>query len=154
MSTDYKKIIATNRKASFNYHIEETIEVGIILTGPEVKSLRLKSANIADTHADFMKGEIYVFNMYISEYEKANGFSQQQPRRPRKLLIHKRQSRKLLGKIKQKGYTLVATSLYFNNKNIAKLELALAKGKKLHDKREDIKQKDWNREQSRTLREK
>lgn len=154
MNTSLKKIIATNRKASFNYHIEERIEAGIILTGPEAKSLRFKTSNIQDSHADFIKGELYILNMYIAEYDKAKSFIKQIPRKPRKLLLHKKQSNKLLGKIKEKGYTLIATSLYFNEKNIAKIELALAKGKKLHDKREDIKMKDWQKEQARTMREK
>ncbi len=154
MSSGLKKIIATNKKASFNYHIEERIEAGIILTGPEAKSLRFKTSNIQDTHADFIKGELYILNMYIAEYDKAKSFIKQIPRKPRKLLLHKKQSNKLLGKIKEKGYTLIATSLYFNEKNIVKIELALAKGKKLHDKREDIKMKDWQKEQARTMREK
>lgn len=154
MKDDYKKIIATNRKATFNYFIEERIEAGIVLTGSEVKSLRLKTCNIEDSHADVMKGNLYIFNMYIAEYEKANKFATHSSRRPRKLLLHKREANKLIGKIKQKGYTLVALSLYFNYKNIAKLEVGLAKGKKLHDKREDLKEKDWNREKSRLIREK
>jgi len=154
MNTEYKKIIASNRKASFHYFIEERVEAGIILTGPEVKSLRLKSCSIEDSHADTMKGDIHIFNMYIAEYDKASKFAPQASRRPRKLLLHKREAGKLTEKVKQKGYTLVALSVYFNHKNIVKIELGLAKGKKLYDKREVLKQKDWDREQSRLSRDK
>jgi len=151
-ATGYKKIISQNRKASFNYFIEEKLEAGIALTGSEVKSLRLNKANIEDGHADSMGNEIYLFNSYIAEYDKSNKFSNHVSRRPRKLLLHKAEINKLIGKIKQKGYTLVPLSLYFNDKNKAKLELGLAKGKKLHDKRESLKEKDWKREQARLVR--
>ncbi len=154
MTSVPRRIIATNRKASFNYSIEDRLEAGIMLTGPETKSLRFKGSSIEDAHADFINGELYILNMYIAEYDKAKSFTKHHERKPRKLLVHKKQANKFLGKIKEKGYTLIATSLYFNEKNMAKIELALAKGKKLHDKREDIKQKDWNREQSRLIREK
>ncbi len=154
MAEEFKKIISTNRKATFNFFIEERIEAGIVLTGPEVKSLRLKAGNIEDSHADVMKNDIYIFNMFIAEYDKVSKFSTQTTRRPRKLLLHKSQSRKLIGKIKMKGYTLIALSIYFNHKNLVKVEIGLAKGKKLHDKRGDLKDKDWNREQSRIMREK
>ncbi|MDX1917053.1 MAG: SsrA-binding protein SmpB [Rickettsiaceae bacterium] len=146
------KIISKNKKASFNYFLEEKIEVGIVLVGSEVKSLRVSGCNIEDSHADIMNSELYLFNLNIPEYKQANSFATHAPRRPRKLLVKKREARKLIGKIKQKGYTLVACSLYFNSKNLAKVELALAKGKKLNDKREDLKQKEWNREQGKILR--
>jgi len=148
---EYKKIIAQNRKASFNYFIEERFEAGIVLRGSEVQSLRQGKANIEDTHAALGGNELMLFNCYIAEYEKANRFNHES-RRPRKLLLHKREIRKIIGKIKLKGYTLIALSLYFNKKNIAKIELGLGKGKKLHDKRETLKQKDWNREQGQLLR--
>ncbi len=154
MEEKFKKIISTNRRATFNFFIEERIEAGIVLTGPEVKSIRLKACNIEDSHADVMRNDIYIFGLFIAEYDKANKFCMQSTRRPRKLLLHKKESRKLIGKIKMKGYTLIALSMYFNHKNLVKIELGLAKGKKLHDKRECIKTKDWNREQSRIMREK
>lgn len=154
MNKEFKKIISYNRKATFNYFIEERIEAGIVLTGSEVKSIRISGCNIEDSHADLMGNEIYIFNSHIKEYDKANKFATHSSRSPRKLLLHKKEITRLIGKVKQKGYTLIAISVYFNYKNLIKVELALAKGKKLHDKREDIKQKDWNREQNRILREK
>lgn len=146
------KIIANNKKASFSYFLEDKLEAGVALIGPEVKSLRNKGCNITDCHADFMENELYIFNLHIAEYENANKFSKISKTRPRKLLLHKRELRKYIGKVKQKGYTIVPTQIYFNQKNIVKIEIALAKGKKIHDKREDIKKKDWDREQSKLLR--
>lgn len=146
------KIIAKNKKATFEYFLEEKLEAGIILSGPEVKSLRLKGCNLVESHADFMKEELYIFNVNIQNYDKESKFNKSASTRPRKLLLHKKQLRKLIGKVKQKGYTIVPLCLYFNNKNMAKIEIALAKGKKLYDKREDLKQKDWKRDQSRLLR--
>jgi SsrA-binding protein len=136
------KIISRNKKATFNYFIEETFEAGIVLKGSEVKSLREGKTNIEDSHADYSKGELTLFNCYIAEYEKANQFNHN-ARRPRALLLHKKEIRKIIRKIKIKGYTLIALSMYFNEKNKVKLELGIAKGKKLYDKREDIKEKDW-----------
>lgn len=150
----YKKIISKNRKATFNYYIEEVIEAGIILTGPEVKSLREGKSSIEDAHADISRNSLQLYNLYISEYAKANKFSLQSSRRPRILLLHRQEIRKIIGKIKQKGYTLIPLSLYFNQKNIVKVELGVAKGKNLHDKRETQKERDWQREQSKILREK
>ena len=148
------KVLATNKKASFNYFLEEKIEVGIVLLGSEVKSLRVAGCNIEDSHADLMNSELYIFNLNIPEYKGANSFATHAPRRPRKLLLKKRESRKLIGKIKQKGYTLIACSLYFNSNSLVKLELALAKGKKLYDKRVDLKRKEWDKEQGKILRSK
>lgn len=153
MTEEYKKIIAQNRKATFNYFIEERFEAGIILKGSEVKSLRLGKANIEDTHAGTNGQEIILHNCYIAEYDKAHQFNHY-ARRPRNLLLHKNEIRKMIGKIKLKGYTLVALCLYFNHKNKVKVELGLAKGKKQHDKRQTLKEKDWKRDQSRAIREK
>jgi len=151
--TEYKKIIAQNKRAVFNYFIEERIEAGIILTGSEVQSLRQGKASIEDSHAENSGDEIFLYNCHIAEYDKANRFNHS-TRRTRKLLLHSNEIKKIIGKIRIKGYTLVALSLYFNKKNKVKVELGIAKGKKLHDKRESIKQKDWKREQGRTMREK
>lgn len=151
--SEYKKIISQNKKASFNYFIEEKFEAGIILKGSEIKSLRQGKASIEDSHASNVANELFLYNSYIAEYEKANRFNHIS-RRPRKLLMHTKEIRKIIGKIRIKGYSLIATQLYFNAKNIVKVELALAKGKKLHDKRETIKNKDWHREQERLMKSK
>lgn len=148
----YKKIIATNRRARHNYQIEETYEAGLVLYGSEVKSLRTGKANLSDGYADERKGEFYLMQIHIAEYKDANRFNHH-PTRPRKLLMHKREINKLLGKVKMKGYTIVPLSLYFNDKNMVKVELGLAKGKKLHDKRETEKQRDWERNKARILKE-
>lgn len=149
----YKKIIAQNKKAYFEYFIEEKFEAGIVLTGSEVKSIRAGKLTIADTHAAGSKGELYLYNCHIAEYEQANRFNHITTR-PRKLLLHHKELQKIIGKIKLKGYTLIALSFYFNQKNLIKLELGLAKGKKLHDKRQSIKDKDWKREQETAMRNK
>lgn len=148
-----KRIVAQNKKASFNYFIEEKLEAGIVLTGSEVKSIRLGKVSIEDSHATNAVDDILLYNCHIAEYEKAGRFNHD-TRRPRRLLLHKREIRKIISKIRIKGYTLVALSLYFNEKNMIKLELGIAKGKKLHDKRESIKQKDWEREKGRILKDK
>ncbi len=148
MSDDYKKIIAKNKRALFEYFIEERMEAGIVLTGSEVKSLRLKGANIDDSHAASSGSEMILYNAHISEYDKAHQFNHN-TRRPRKLLLHKKEINKLIGKTRTKGYTVVALAMYFNGSNKVKLEIGLAKGKKLHDKRESIKERDWKREQGR-----
>lgn len=151
--SEFKKIIAQNKKALFNYFIEERFEAGVVLKGSEVQSLRQGKASIEDSHAAASGDELFLYNCHIAEYEKANRFNHN-TRRPRKLLLHGREIKKIIGKIKLKGYTLTALALYFNKKNIVKVELCLAKGKKLHDKRETLKQKDWNREQERLIRKK
>ncbi|MDA9163570.1 SsrA-binding protein SmpB [Rickettsiaceae bacterium] len=151
--SEYKKIAAQNKRALFEYFIEENFEAGIILTGSEVKSIREGKVAITDSHATESNGELLLYNCHIAEYEKANRFNHE-TRRPRKLLLHSREIKKIIGKIKLKGYTLVALSMYFNKKNIIKVDLGLAKGKKLHDKRQTIKDKDWQREQGRLMRDK
>jgi SsrA-binding protein len=142
------KIIAENRKAYFNYFILEEIEAGISLVGSEVKSIRAGKVNISDSHADEKGGAIYLLNANINEYHGANRFNHE-PRRPRKLLLHKKEINKLIGKVQTKGLSLVPLSLYFNEKNKVKIKLALVKGKKLHDKRASIKEKDERRAEAR-----
>ena len=145
------KVVAENRKARFNYSIEETVEAGIMLTGTEVKSARNGKSTIAESYADSKGGEIWLVNANIPEYLQAKRFNHE-PRRSRKLLLHKRQINKLIGAIEREGMTLIPLKLYFNEQGRAKLELALAKGKKLHDKRESEKKRDWSREKGRLLR--
>ena len=147
------KIVAENRKARFNYEIGEKFEAGIALTGSEVKSLRAGKATIGESYADARDGEIWLVNSNIPEYRQANRLNHT-PKRPRKLLLHKRQINKLIGAVEREGMTLVPLKLYFNEKGRAKVELALAKGKKLHDKRETEKKRDWDREKGRLLRQK
>ena len=147
----HKNIVAQNRKARHNYFIEDVFEAGIVLEGTEVKSLREGKASIIDSHAFTENNQLFLLNCYIPEYEKANRFNHL-PRRPRKLLLHRYEIRKLLGKIKIKGYTLVPLSIYFNKKNKAKIELGLAKGKAQHDKRATIKEREWNLEKGRILK--
>lgn len=151
--TSSGKTVAINRKARFEYFVEEEIEAGLVLTGTEVKSLRAGRTTIADAHAGERQGELWLFNMTINEYEGGNRFNHE-PRRPRKLLLHKKQIKKLLGKLKVKGVTLVPLSLYFNARGIAKVKLGLATGKKQYEKRDVIKQRDWKKEQGRLLRNK
>lgn len=151
--SDYKRIVAQNKKAAFDYFIEERLEAGIVLTGSEVKSIRGGKVTIADSHAAMDKNELFLHNCHIAEYDQANRFNHP-TKRPRKLLLHKKELQKIIGKIKLKGYTLIALSLYFNKKNIIKLELGLSKGKKQHDKRQSLKEKDWAREQGRVMRDK
>lgn len=134
------KVIAKNPVAYHNYSIEDTMEAGIVLTGTEIKSIRKGSANLKDSYANIKNGEVYIYGLHISPYEQGNIFNKD-PLRDRKLLLNKREINKLLGLIKQKGYTLVPISLYFKN-NFVKLELGIGKGKKLYDKREDIAKKD------------
>ena len=146
-------IVAKNSKASFNYIIEDKLEAGIVLTGSEVKAIRLGKIALADSHATVHDGEIYLYNCHIDKYEQAGRFNHE-TRRPRKLLLHGREIKKIIGKIKIKGYTLIAKTMYFNKRNILKVELAIARGKKQHDKRETIKERDWQREQGRLMRKK
>jgi SsrA-binding protein len=144
---------AVNRRARFNYEIGQTFEAGIQLTGTEVKSLREGKSNIADSFAGDKDGELYLYNAYIPEYLQANRFNHQ-PTRPRKLLLHKREINRLMGAVQRDGMTIVPLKIYFNDRGRAKVEIALARGKKLHDKRETSKQRDWNREKGRLLRDK
>ncbi len=145
------KVVAENRKARFNYAIEETFEAGIALTGTEVKSIRTGKATIAESYADARNGEVWLVNANIPEYLQANRFNHE-PRRVRKLLLHRKQINKLIGAVEREGMTLIPLKLYFNERGRAKLQLGLAKGKKLHDKREAEKKRDWNREKGRLLR--
>jgi SsrA-binding protein len=145
------KIVAENRKARFNYEIGEVFEAGIALSGTEVKSLRGGKATIAESYADSRGGEIWLINANIPEYLQANRYNHL-PKRPRKLLLHKRQINRLAGAVEREGMTLVPLKLYFNDKGRAKIEIALARGKKLHDKRETEKKRSWQREKGRLLR--
>ena len=146
-----KTIIATNRKARFEYFIEDKFETGIVLLGAEVKALRQGRISLDDAYILENNNQMVVVNMHIGYYDKAykNDYAN---KRQRKLLLHKREINKIISKIKQKGFSSVPLSIYFNNKNIAKLEIALVKGKQLHDKRESLKQKDWDRQQHRILK--
>jgi SsrA-binding protein len=147
------RVIADNRKARFHYEIGETVEAGIALSGTEVKSLRSGKATIGESFAGPREGEIWLYNANIPEYLQASRFNHT-PKRPRKLLLHKRQINKLIGAVERDGMTIVPLKLYFNDKGRAKVELALARGKKLHDKRETEKQRSWDRERGRLLRQK
>ena len=148
---DDQKIVAENRKARFNYYIDEVIEAGIMLTGTEVKSLRGGKATIAEAYAQTKGGEIFLINSYLPEYTEGNRFNHE-PRRIRKLLVRKRQIERLAKAIEREGMTIVPLKAYFNAKGRAKIELGLARGKKLHDKRETEKQRDWAREKGRLLK--
>ncbi|HWT31789.1 MAG TPA: SsrA-binding protein SmpB [Propylenella sp.] len=148
-----RKIVAENRKARYSYQIGETFEAGIQLAGTEVKSLRASKANIAESYVSPERGEIWLINANIPEYLQANRFNHE-PTRPRKLLLHKRQVDKLFGAVQREGMTIVPLRLYFNDRGRAKVEIALAKGKQAHDKRETEKARDWQREKGRLMREK
>ncbi len=148
------KIVADNRKARFNYEIGEVFEAGIMLTGTEVKSLRTGKATIAESYADARQGEIWLINSNIPEYLQATSHFNHEPKRRRKLLLHKKQVSKLAGAVEREGMTLVPLRLYFNERGRAKLELALGRGKKLHDKRDTLKKRSWDRERGRLLRNK
>jgi SsrA-binding protein len=145
------KTVADNRKARYNYEIGEVFEAGIALTGSEVKSLRTGKATIAESYADTRDGEIWLINATIPEYLQSGRFNHE-PKRRRRLLLHKRQIEKLAGAIEREGMTIVPLKLYFNDRGRAKIEIALARGKKLHDKRETEKKRDWQREKGRLLR--
>jgi SsrA-binding protein len=145
--------IANNRKARFEYAVEDELEAGIVLTGTEVKSLRKGKANIADAYAVEKDGEIWLLNAYIAEYDAGNRFNHE-PLRHRKLLLHKKQIKKLLGRLKVRGVTIVPLSFYFNARGIAKIKLAVATGKKTYEKRETIKKRDWQRDKARIMRQK
>jgi SsrA-binding protein len=146
------KIVAENRKARFNYEIGDTYEAGIALTGSEVKSLRSGKATIAESYADARGGELWLVNANIPEYLQAGPFNNHPPKRPRRLLLHQREIDRLSSAVEREGMTVVPLKLYFNEKGRAKIELALARGKKLHDKRETLKKRSWEREKGRLLR--
>ncbi len=145
--------VANNRKAFANYAIEEELEAGLALTGTEVKSLRAGKANIADAYAGPKGEELWLFNATIAPYAGGNRFNHEE-RRPRKLLLHRRQINKLIGRLKVKGVTLVPLALYFNSRGIAKIRLGLGTGKKEYEKRDTIKQRDWQKDKARIMREK
>ena len=139
------KVVCSNRKAKHNYHIEERMEAGISLVGTEVKSLREGTAHLQDAYASIENSEIFLHNAHISPYKEGNRFNHE-PKRVRKLLMHKREIERLIGKIQQKGFTLIPLSLYFNNEGKVKVELGLAKGKRQYDKRREIAERDADRE--------
>ena len=145
-----QKIICLNRKASFNYHFHEKLEAGISLKGSEVKSLREGKGSIADSYASDIQGEIFLINSHIPLY-KQSSYNNHNPKGDRKLLLHKKEINKLIGRINQEGLTLVPTKMYFK-KGKVKIEIAVAKGKKLYDKRQSIKKRDWNREKAKLMR--
>ncbi len=145
------KIICQNKKAFHDYFIEETFEAGLVLAGTEVKSLRLGKANLNDSYARIKGEEIFLVNTHISPYAQADSFAQLEPRRTRKLLLHKKEIAKLIGKTREKGYTLIPTKIYFKNGK-AKVAIGLAKGKRLYDKRETIKKKTIEREMAKAVK--
>lgn len=142
--------IAVNKRARFDYFLENIIEAGIQLTGSEVKSLRSGHASIAEAYVGVKDGELFLLNANIQEYKMANTLASHAPTRPRKLLLHKKEVEKFIGAIRREGYTVIPTRMYFNGRNTAKIEIALGKGKKEHDKRATEKKRDWGRQQ-RTL---
>jgi len=147
------KPIAENRRARFDYFLEDSVEAGLVLTGTEVKSLRVGRANIAESYAAVEGREIVLINADIPPYGHANRFNHE-PRRPRKLLLHRKQIDKLMGAVQRDGQTIIPLRLYLNEAGKAKLEIALAKGKKLHDKREASAERDWQRDKARLMRDK
>lgn len=149
-----RRLAAQNRRARFDYHIDDTLEAGLILTGTEVKSLRSGRASIGEAYAGIDRGELYLFNAHIPEYGQAGRWLQHEIRRPRKLLVHRRELNKLLGAIKLKGVTIVPMTLYFNDRGIAKVQLGIATGKKMADKRQTEKERSWQRDKARLMRNK
>lgn len=146
------RLVAENRRARRDYEIEETLEAGIMLEGSEVKSLRAGRANIAESYASPERGALMLINAHIPEYGPANR-QNHAPKRPRKLLVHARQLAKLMGAVQREGRTIVPLKLYFNDRGIAKVELGLAKGRKTHDKRQAVKERDWKRDKARLMKE-
>lgn len=146
--------VADNKRARFDYALEDKFEAGIALTGTEVKSLRMGQCSINEAYVGPKNGDIVLFNAHIPEYQQAGQHLQHEPKRERKLLLNKREINKLMGAVQKQGYTILPTRLYFNNKGLAKLEIALGKGKKEHDKRETMKKRDWDRDKSRIMRDK
>ena len=146
------KVVATNRKARHDYHVEETLEAGLVLTGTEVKALREGRVNLRDSFARVERGEVFLYNVHISPYSHGNRWNHE-PTRTRKLLLRKGEIRRLVGKVQQQGFTLVPLELYFNERGIAKVRIALARGKKLWDKRRDIAKREAEREIDRAVKE-
>lgn len=144
------RAVVTNRRARYDYFIDETFEAGIVLVGSEAKSLRNNDASINDAYVDHENGELVLINSYVPEYSKAFAFNHI-PRRVRKLLLHKRQIKKIIGTLKTRGITIVPLSIYFNKKNLAKVEIAIVRGKKEYDKRQSIKEADWRRDKARLM---
>ena len=149
---DKRKTVAENRRARFEYHVEDVFEAGIMLTGTEVKSLRFGEGSIAESYAEVKGGEVWLVNSNVPEFSHGNRHNHE-PKRPRKLLLHEREIARLTGAVERKGMTLVPLSIYFNGRGRAKVELALARGKNLADKRQTVKDRDWKREQARLMRE-
>ena len=150
---DKKKVVAENRRARFDYYIEDTYEAGIALTGTEVKSLRSGEGTIAESYAELRRGEVWLVNANVPEFSHGNRFNHE-PKRPRKLLLNAREIARLTGAVERKGMTLVPLSVYFNGRGRAKVELALARGKNVADKRQTMKDRDWQRDKARIMREK
>jgi len=150
ISTD--QTVADNKKARFDYELQDTFEAGIMLKGTEVKSLRLGQCSIKESYVGPKNGEIWLFNANIPEYQQAGPKMQHEPTRPRKLLLHKREVNRLMGAVTKNGMSIVATKIYFDSRGRAKIEIALAKGKKLHDKRETEKKRDWGKQKQRLLK--
>jgi SsrA-binding protein len=148
---DKMKTVAENRRARFDYYIEDVFEAGIMLTGTEVKSLRFGQGSIVESYAEIRNGEAWLVNSNVPEFSHGNRYNHE-PKRPRKLLLHEREIDRLQGAVERKGMTLVPLSIYFNSRGRAKVELALAKGKNAADKRQTIKERDWKREQARIMR--
>ncbi|WP_372399000.1 SsrA-binding protein SmpB [Azospirillum sp. HJ39] len=149
-----KKFAAQNRRARFDFFIDDVLEAGIMLTGTEVKSLRGGRASVNEAYAGLKGGELFLFNAYIPEYLQAGRIDQHEPKRPRKLLVRRRELDKLAAGIKQKGVTLIPMSVYFNDRGMAKVEIGVATGKKKHDKRESEKERSWQRDKARLMRDK
>lgn len=152
--TDNYKVVAENRRARYEYRIEDTWEAGLQLTGTEVKSLRTGQANITESYASAENGGLFLINSYIPEYRQAGRFFQHEPRRPRRLLMRAKEIHKIAIAVDRQGMTIVPLQLYFNARGLAKLKIALAQGKKLVDKREDIKKREWQRTKARLMRDK
>jgi SsrA-binding protein len=150
--SDGRRVVAENRQARFEYFLTDDVEAGLMLTGTEVKALRKGQANITESYASTEEGGLWLINAYIPEYQGAGRYFQHEPRRKRRLLLHKKEIHKISIAIERQGMTLIPLELYFNARGIAKLKLALAQGKKLHDKRETAKKRDWNREKARIMR--
>jgi SsrA-binding protein len=148
------RFVAQNRKARHDYFIEDTLEAGIVLAGTEVKSLRRGHASIQEAYASERGGELWLLNAFVPEYQMAGPKMNHEPRRPRKLLVHRKELSRLLGQVKREGVTLVPLSIYFNERGRAKVQLGLAKGKRKEDKREAEKTRDWNRDKARIMRNK
>lgn len=146
------RLVAQNRKARHDYFIDENIEAGLVLQGSEVKSLRAGTASLADAWAGERNGELWMFNAYIPQYESSHE-QDYESRKPRKLLVHKKEMNKLLGAVQREGVTLVPLSIYFSERGIAKVDLGIARGKRKYDKRETEKKRDWDRQKARLLRE-